>query len=124
MNKMIGRWLDRVVNLFSLSELKRLDREQVSELAREVGVTSEQLISMEAAGTGSAAQLSKRLHCLDLEEKQLPLTDWAALRDMQRVCSVCGTKWQCEQDLRDRPNDPRWLQYCPNAETLRGLAKR
>jgi len=119
-----SHWFGRFTRIFAPGELKQLDRQQIDELARDVGVTSQQLISMEARGSGAADQLPERLRALHLDEKQLPVTDWATLRDMQRVCSVCGAKWQCEKDLRDRPDDPKWQEYCPNAETLRGLIKR
>lgn len=124
MSNIVSHWFDWFTRTFAPSELSQLDRQQVNELARDMGVTPQQLISMEETGGSAASQLPKRLRALHLDEKKLPVTDWAALRDMQRVCSVCGTKWQCEKDLRDWPDDPKWQEYCPNAETLRGLVKR
>lgn len=115
------KWFSR---LFGSTELNRLDRQQVDELAHDIGVTRDQLMTMEARGSKAGVQLSKRMQVLHKDENNLPVSEWATLRDMQRVCSVCGSKWQCEKDLRERPEDSKWEDYCPNAETLRSLAKR
>jgi hypothetical protein len=35
--------------------------------------------------------------------------------DLERVCSLCGQKRQCERDLAHNPDDPVWQSYCLNA---------
>jgi len=43
--------------------------------------------------------------------------------DMQRTCACCNEKGVCEKDLADRPDDPVWKNYCPNAVTLESLSE-
>jgi len=45
------------------------------------------------------------------------------MRDLQRTCACCNEKGVCEKDLEERPDDPAWKSYCPNAVTLETLAK-
>ena len=42
---------------------------------------------------------------------------------LQRRCFDCSFQKDCAIDLRRDPNDPVWKTYCPNAETLEGLAE-
>jgi hypothetical protein len=43
------------------------------------------------------------------------------MRDLQRVCTVCGSKRRCAHELAKNPSDPAWQKYCPNATTLAAL---
>jgi hypothetical protein len=45
------------------------------------------------------------------------------LYDLQGTCACCNEKGVCEKDLEERPDDPVWKSYCPNAVTLETLAK-
>jgi len=40
------------------------------------------------------------------------------MRDMQRTCACCNEKTTCDWDLAERPGDPVWKGYCPNAGSL------
>jgi hypothetical protein len=48
----------------------------------------------------------------------------AALRDMQRLCAMCEAKGRCARDLAERPDDPTWREYCPNATTVDSINMR
>jgi hypothetical protein len=43
------------------------------------------------------------------------------MRDLQRVCTVCGSKRRCEHELTNNPSYPAWQKYCLNATTLLAL---
>jgi hypothetical protein len=45
------------------------------------------------------------------------------MRDLQRTCACCNEKGVCDWDLTERPDDPVWKSYCPNAVTLDSLTK-
>jgi uncharacterized protein YjiS (DUF1127 family) len=65
--------------------------------------------------------LSRRLEQLDLDASELARREREVLRDLERVCTLCGSKRRCGRDLAKDPSDSRWLEYCPNATTLSAL---
>ena len=65
--------------------------------------------------------LSQRLGQLNLDTAEIVHTEPQVLRDLQRVCTLCGSKRKCDHDLTDRPSDSGWAEYCPNATTLGAL---
>jgi hypothetical protein len=62
--------------------------------------------------------LSRRLEQLDLDRAHV---EPQVLRDLERVCTLCGSKRRCGRELARDPSDSRWLEYCPNATTLSAL---
>jgi hypothetical protein len=62
--------------------------------------------------------LSRRLEQLDLDAAHV---EPQVLRDLERVCTLCGSKRRCRHDLAGDPSESRWLEYCPNATTLGAL---
>jgi hypothetical protein len=46
------------------------------------------------------------------------------MRDLERVCTTCGSKRRCVRDLVRYPDDQAWRAYCPNAMTLDALDDR
>jgi uncharacterized protein YjiS (DUF1127 family) len=62
--------------------------------------------------------LNRRLEQLDLDRAHL---EPQVLRDLERVCTLCGSKRRCRHELAGNPYDSRWIQYCPNATTLSAL---
>ena len=65
--------------------------------------------------------LSQRLRQLNLHTADIVHSELEVLRDLQRVCTVCGSKRICGHDLANHPSDPDWVKYCPNATTLGAL---
>jgi hypothetical protein len=43
------------------------------------------------------------------------------LRDMERVCSLCSHKRQCDRDLATGTAAAHYEEYCGNADTIDGL---
>jgi hypothetical protein len=62
--------------------------------------------------------LSRRLEQLDLDAAHV---EPQVLRDLERVCTLCGSKRRCRHDLAGDPSESRWLEYCPNVTTLSAL---
>jgi hypothetical protein len=46
------------------------------------------------------------------------------LRDMERVCSMCDHKRQCDRDLAAGTAAKHYEEYCGNADTIDGLGPR
>jgi hypothetical protein len=45
------------------------------------------------------------------------------LRDMERVCAVCGHKAACDRDLIAGTSPQHYRDYCPNASTIGELGQ-
>src|SRR6516165_2797871 len=59
---------------------------------------------------------------IKLDREGITQADPQVMRDLQRVCTVCGSKRRCAHELAKNPSDPAWQKYCPNATTLWALA--
>jgi hypothetical protein len=65
--------------------------------------------------------LSRRLKQVELDAAEIVRSEPEVVRDLQRVCTVCGSKRKCDHDLANRRSDSAWVKYCPNATTLDAL---
>ena len=92
-------------------------------IARDIGLSRADLYTIAAKRPDAANQLKRRLAMLDIDEAALSRNDPRVARDLERVCSLCGQKRQCERDLARHPDDPIWRTYCPNTHTLDALTE-
>jgi hypothetical protein len=58
---------------------------------------------------------------LDLDSKEVAAAELATFRDLQRVCTMCGSHGRCARELARDPGDAAWEEYCPNSATLKSL---
>lgn len=93
---------------------------EAQNIARDLGLSTAELYTLADKGPDSADQLKQRLAALHLDGAALQRNE-PIIRDLERTCSLCGAKRQCERDLAQRPDDPVWQSYCPNASTLQAL---
>ena len=75
---------------------------------------------MDATNFGRIAS-ELRMSSADLEA--LARTEPLVLRDMERVCSLCNHKRQCDRDLAAGTAAAHYEQYCGNAPTIDGLGQ-
>jgi hypothetical protein len=114
-------WRNRTERDATLMALERVGPEGVERLAHDIGLGSTDLQTLAGRWPDAAELLSQRLAVLKLDESTLARSEPAALRDMQRVCSLCAEKRRCQHDLAVEPFDKTWHDYCPNAQTLEAL---
>lgn len=106
---------------FPCWEINALDRETLSELARDNAMAVSDFCAL-AKSKGSNAQL---LHGqlaragLDLET----VTDMSVIRDMQIVCAGCSMTSRCRRSLNQLDAAPNYAAYCPNALTIDALSR-
>jgi hypothetical protein len=93
----------------------------IEEVARDVGLSVSELCNVARKGRGASDLLRRRLSALRINPKRLSRAQPAVMRDLEKVCSLCGSKHRCERDLAHGPVDPRWRDYCPNAQTIDAL---
>ena len=106
------------------AELRNWDSETVASLAREAGVSADEFRQLARKDQHAADPLLARMAAMDLDPKEVGKVEPLAMRDMQRVCSMCESHGRCLRDLKQDADDPVWKQYCPNADTLTALDKQ
>jgi hypothetical protein len=102
-------------------ELVRLDdvgATEVSEIARELGISDAELRTLVGRGKGSADLLQRRLRVLGLAPSSI---EPGVMRDLQRCCSQCHDKALCAHEIEDKPKGATWPRYCPNEQTIQAL---
>ena len=99
-----------------LAELASCGPAEVEHMARDLGMSRGELSVLAGKWPDSADLLSRRL-----EQVNLAAVEPQVLRDLERVCTLCGSKRKCEYDLTIHPANPTWTEYCPNAPTIGAL---
>lgn len=111
----IGEWWRRN------SELDTMDPEQLARIAKDLGMSGQELKDLAARGPDAAHLLHERMHALGLARADVDRVMHGLMRDMERTCTCCDKKGVCKQDLAAQPGDGAWEDYCPNAVALTGV---
>jgi hypothetical protein len=106
----------------AMLELDACGSAEMEHIARDVGVSGADLSILAGKWPDAADLLYSRMNEINLDRTQVTRADPQVMRDLQRVCTVCGSKRHCEHELAKNPSDPAWQKYCPNATTLSALA--
>src|SRR5262245_20398314 len=124
-NQLVGllRWLVQAARRLlrrriSVNEIARLELRDLACIARDLGISTDELRVVAAKDKSAADLLLRRMETLGLEPTQV---DSAVMRDLQRCCSKCKDKVLCVHELEDRPREATWPKYCPNEQTLAAL---
>ena len=99
-------------------ELNSLDADGLGALARDVGLSPDQLTRLTACGAGEG--LPRLLDAVGLAPERIGRTHPDVMRDMSIVCSGCEAARRCRRDL-DRGWAPVVQRSCPNSETISAL---
>ena len=87
-------------------------------IARDVGMSTDELRQLIDRGPEAARLLYERLARLGIEPADIERLGLGVMRDLERTCSSCGAKGVCEHDMAERAGDERWKRYCGNSETI------
>jgi hypothetical protein len=104
------------------ADLDRCGPGEVERIARDVGVSGADLAILAGKWPDAGDLLYWRMNEIKFDPKEVTQVYPQVMRDLQRVCAVCGSKRRCEHDLAKNPFDPAWQKYCPNVTTLSALA--
>jgi hypothetical protein len=99
-----------------LAELHRF-RTGLELLARDMNLLPWDLRAVAAKWPDGSDLLRHRLTTLQLDPEQFSSTQLGALRDLERVCTLCGSKSRCEHDLARNATTADWRGYCLNVAT-------
>jgi hypothetical protein len=101
-------------------ELASLDADGLGALARDVGLSLDQLTRLTARGARAGEELPRLLQAVGLAPERIARTHPDVMRDMSIVCSGCEFARRCRRDL-DRGWTPVVQRYCPNTDTFKAL---
>ena len=116
-----GEWLK---HRRELREMREMDAANFGQIANELRMSSADLETLVRQGPHSADELPKMLAALGIDQHDLARTEPLVLRDMERVCSLCTHKRQCDRDLAAGTAATHYEEYCGNAGTIDGLGRR
>ncbi len=106
-----------------LSEMRRLDRTDFDRIASDLRIVPDDLEELVRHGHHAADELPKMLEQLGIDAERLEQAQPLLLRDMERVCSLCHQKGQCDRDLANGTAAENYYDYCDNASTLESLQR-
>ena len=107
------------------SEFHALEPSELQTMARDLGMSSQELRDVSRQGRDAALLLLKRMTALRLVPDDIARTQPAwVTHDLERLCSLCRAKGRCRRDLLRDPQDPVWKNYCPNSGTLEALSNQ
>ena len=116
-----GEWLK---HRRELREMREMDAANFGRIASELRMSSADLEALVRQGPHAADELPNMLAALGVDQEDLARTEPLVLRDMERVCSLCNHKRQCDRDLAAGTAAGHYQEYCGNADTIDGLGPR
>jgi len=116
-----GEWLK---HRRELREMREMDAASLGQIASELRMSSADLEALVRRGPHAADELPQMLAALGVDQQDLARTEPLVLRDMERVCSLCNHKRQCDRDLAAGTAAAHYQEYCGNADTIDGLGQR
>jgi hypothetical protein len=120
----VGALLHRVRDWWRRQEeLSALGNMEIGRVAAEFGITTDTLRDLVAGGPEAANLIYERMRALGISKADVDKAAQGVMWDLERTCGCCNKEAMCAKDLAERPDDPAWQSYCPNAFTLDALLK-
>jgi hypothetical protein len=94
---------------------------EIERMAKDLRMSTSELRAVAKKGPKAADLLLRRMADLDLDPTEVARLEPAALRDLQRVCTLCKSHRRCAWDFARGASPPTWDRYCPNTDTLAAL---
>ena len=115
-----GNWLN---HWRELNELRQMNTANFDRIANDLRVSPDVLEMLARQGPHAADELPRLLKSLDIDEADLARSQPLLLRDMQRVCTVCASKRQCDRDLAAGSSAVHYEEYCLNSSSIDSLSQ-
>ena len=123
-NRMVDVFAEWLKHRCELREMREMDAANFDQIASDLRMSSADLEALVRQGPHAADELPKMLAALGIDQHDLVRTEPLVLRDMERVCSMCISKRQCDRDLAAGTAAAHYQEYCGNAPTIDGLSQR
>ena len=118
MNSIADAWSRYRKRRAAIAELQALGHNELERMVQDAGVTFGDLLALAKQSGDLASLLYRRLEQAGVDFKTI---DTGVLRDMQRCCTLCESKTECQHELEDQPKQANWPTYCPNRQTIEAL---
>jgi hypothetical protein len=121
----IAGWINRYRHMNGAhNELGQCTQNDLIRIAKDLGLSVNELRGLATKGPGAADVLQKMLLALSVDPKALAEADPAVMRDLQRICILCSQKGRCQHELTEGTAAEHFREFCPNAYTLDALFKQ
>src|SRR5581483_10467050 len=104
-----------------VAELDACDNRELDRMAGDLALSARDLREVTAPGADAAGLLPRRMGSLHLDIEQIGRAQPRVLWDLQKLCTLCGSKRRCARDLAADADSAAWQAYCPNYDTLSAL---
>jgi hypothetical protein len=128
---LLGSAIDATLSFFAglmrrhkaAQELRNIGENEVSSIARDLGVSQTELRSLVTHDSGFPSLLKRMLSALQIDGGIVQEADPILLRDMQKVCAFCQNTRRCRKELEAGSADEHLHDYCPNSLNLYAASK-
>lgn len=112
---------DRITGIIAPLERERVGPREVSGAVEDPATSGG---DMPARYCYDTSLLFRRMALLQIDRDELASDDPLLFRELQGLCTLCGSKGQCMRHFAqecDEAARQEWRDYCPNATTLNAL---
>jgi hypothetical protein len=99
-------------------EFAALDSAEMERIAREFGLSRDELVTLSQKGAGGAELLRAMMRANQLSFEKLRDAYPDVARDLEIHCSLCGEKRRCRREIDSGAAPQRFEDYCPNASAF------
>jgi uncharacterized protein YjiS (DUF1127 family) len=119
----ISTFADWLQHRREINEMRQMENADLERIAGDLRISAGDLEELVRQGPHAADELPRLLKTLGIDENNLASAQPMLLRDMERVCALCGHKGQCDRDLVAGTSAEHYAEYCSNAPTIETLHK-
>jgi hypothetical protein len=117
--KAIANWVTHYRNAIGFNnEFGMCGPDEVLRMAKDIGVTPNQLQELVRRGPDSAKLLKSMLVALHVDPKIIAEMDPLVMREMKWLCITCNNKKRCEHELAKGTATEHFHEFCPNAVSI------
>jgi hypothetical protein len=117
--KAIASWVTHYRNAIDFNnEFGMCGPDEVLRMAKDIGVTPNQLQELVRKGPDSAKLLKGMLVALHVDAKIIAEMDPLVMREMKWLCITCNNKKRCEHELAKGTATEHFHEFCPNAVSI------
>lgn len=98
-----------------------LDNQTLNELARDCGISADQLKQLARSGPHAADEMAMLMLAINIDAKEVARLYPVQFREMQVNCSLCESKDRCRKNLAAQVADREHVHYCGNSDYLKAL---
>jgi len=111
------QWRERL----EFAEFVRREPAEAGRVARELGLSTKEMMKLGGNGGWWASLLPQRMERLGLNFNSVNRTKPEVGRELAICCARCDCKLRCAYDLARNAQGDAWRQYCINRPTLDAL---